>query len=385
MLVIRVVADENIPAIARALPGEIELRLLPGREIGPDAVREADALLVRSVTRVDARLLQQSSVRFVASATAGLDHVDAHWLEEQGIPFAWAPGSNAESVAQYVAAALVQQASRSGIPLSGRTIGIVGLGQCGSRVERIARALGMEPLFCDPPLARASGDGRFVRLESLVEADFLTLHVPLTEQGPDRTRNLISRSFIEAMRPGATIINASRGGVLDETALAEALGDRRLGGAVVDAWAGEPAINRDLLARVTLGTPHIAGYSADGKLRGTATIARAFASAFDLEMNWKPEDELPSREGEIDLTGRSAIDALATAVSHAYSIEHDSEALARCRDMAPAEAAAHFDRLRKEYPVRREFSAFTVRIDASDKAVAQTFSGLGFSIESSAG
>lgn len=380
---IRVVADENIPAIERALPGEIDLRLLPGREISPATVRGADALLVRSVTRVDASLLQASSVRFVASATAGLDHVDVDWLEREGIRFAWASGSNAESVAQYVAAALLHEARRTSSPLKGRTLGIVGVGQCGSRVERIARALGMAPVLCDPPLARAEDGSRFLDLEYLIETDFLTLHVPLTEEGRNPTRGLISRSFIEAMRPDATIINASRGGVLDEAALIEALDDRRVRGAVIDAWIGEPRINRELLTRVSLGTPHIAGYSADGKIRGTAMIARAFASAFDLDMTWRPEDELPSRSDDIDLRDRSGLDALAAAVRHVYPIERDSAALTRAVEMSPGAAAAHFDRLRKDYPPRREFAACLARVDAADEALAAGLSGLGFTVEKS--
>ncbi len=376
---IRVVADENIPAIDRALPGEVELRLLAGREIGPDAVRDADALLVRSVTRVNAELLEDSSVRFVASATAGLDHVDTTWLQRKGIPFAWAPGSNAESVAQYVAAALLHIEERQGRALAGRTIGIVGAGQCGSRVERIAKALRMSPRLCDPPLAREGGEKAYFDLSSLADVDFLTLHVPLTASGPDRTVDLISGDFIERMRPGSILINASRGGVVDEAALIRSVDGKHLGGAAIDAWMGEPRIDRGLLSRVWLGTPHIAGYSADGKFRGTAMIAEAFASHFGLEMTWTPECELPATEVELSLEQGDRA-ALRRLVRRAYPIERDATALASTMAMPPDDAAREFDRLRKAYPIRREFGAYRVMLSEEEAGLAQVLRDLGFSI-----
>lgn len=377
---LRIVADENIPAVARALPRLVELRLLPGRRIDAAAVRDADALLVRSVTRVGPELLCDSRVKFVASATAGLDHVDADWLAGRGIAFAWAPGSNAESVAQYVAAALLRIARERRIELEGRTIGIVGVGQCGSRVERVARALGMKPLLHDPPISRVRPDFAHLPLERLLEAEFLTLHVPLIEEGADRTRDLISASALAAMRPNAVLINASRGGVVDEAALVRALEAKRLGAAVIDAWIGEPSIRPELLARAAIGTPHIAGYSTDGKFRGTQMILRALGLHFGLPIPWTPADELPPVADRLELQSRggSLMETLADAVAQAYPIVRDAAALRETLAMPASAASVRFDELRKRYPVRREFSAWRLNIPAAEAALVRAAEGLGF-------
>lgn len=380
---LRIVADENIPAIGSAIgrgfPEGVELRLIAGRAIGAEAVRGADALLVRSVTRVDARLLEGSGVRFVGSATAGLDHVDEGWLARAGIAFAWAPGSNAESVAEYVAAALLWVARREGFALPGKSIGIVGLGQCGSRVERIARALGMEVLRCDPPLARAGGQGVFVPLEELAGVDFLTLHVPLTAAGPDPTRAMISGDFMGRMERGAVLINASRGGVLDEAALVTALDAGRMRAAVIDAWVGEPGIDRRLLERAAIATPHIAGYSTDGKYRGTEMIVRAMCRHLDVRMNWSAGEELAAVAGRLPAPQGEPTEAMAELVLSAYPIERDSSALKATLGMGAEAAAKRFDELRKLYPVRREFPAYEVEAE-SEARLVEAARGLGFTI-----
>lgn len=297
-----IVADENIPYAAAAFGGLGDVRLLPGRRISPADVRDADILLVRSVTKVGSPLLAGSKVRFVGTATAGIDHVDTNWLVERGIAFASAAGSNAESVAQYIAAVLLHLRSLIGGTLRGRTIGIVGVGHCGSRVERIARALSMETVLCDPPLARMSGNARYRPLAELAGCDVLTVHTPLTDSGPDATRNLISREFIESMKRGAILIDAARGGIVDEKALAEALDSKLLAGAVLDAWIGEPNIDLELLKRVNIGTPHIAGYSLDGKIRGTEMIHEALCGFLKIQPSWNSATVLPKTIKRVEPT-----------------------------------------------------------------------------------
>lgn len=381
---IRVVADENIPAVSDALPADVELRLMPGRKIDAAAIRDADALLVRSVTKVDAELLKGSTVRFVASATAGLDHVDVEGLGKAGIVFAWAPGSNAESVAEYVAAAFFHIAALRGADLAGKTVGIVGVGQCGSRVERIARGLGMEPLLCDPPRARNEASGSFMDLRELAGVDFLTLHIPLVEHGRDATWGLISEDFIRRMRPDACLINASRGGVVEEAALLRVLEARRLGYAVIDAWFGEPRISVELLNRATIATPHIAGYSADGKFRGTEMIARALGNHFNLPIDWTPDEALPRQAGAIRMGNDPSVSALAMAVSQAYPIMRDDTDLRAIAEIPPEEAARTFDQLRRDYPVRREFSSWLLEFNGGDAKFLAAAKALGFRIETEA-
>ncbi len=380
---LQIVADENIPHLAEAFGEFGEVYSCPGRQITASTVEDADVLLVRSVTRVGADLLRASPVRFVGTATAGIDHVDTQWLLDRGIEFASAAGSNAESVAQYVAAALIEFRSRLGRPLRGSTIGIVGVGHCGSRVERIARALGMEPLLCDPPLARAPGSSaRFNALDELRECDYLTLHVPLTMSGADRTEGLIDSEFLASMNPRAVVINAARGGVLDEDALVGALSAGKLSGAAIDAWIGEPSISLDTLRAATIATPHIAGYSIDGKLRGTQLIHEALARFLGREPAWSAFEVLPPVAVEIRLDAKPCDRAsvLAGAIQGAYPIARDDAKLREIENLARGERASKFDRLRREYPQRREFHATRLTISESDEALRRAAAGLGFSV-----
>lgn len=378
---IRVVADENIHAIDLMLGRAVELRRMPGRLIDARAVREADALLVRSVTRVDAALLEGSRVRFVGSATAGLDHVDEAWLGNRGIAFASAPGSNAESVAEYIAAAILHAARFGGWDPAGRKIGIVGAGHCGSRVERVARALGMEPLVCDPPLARLRSRQRFVELGDLLAADVVTLHVPLTDEGSDGTRGMISESFIREMKPGAILMNASRGGVVDEVALIAALEQGRLGGAVIDAWVGEPRINCRLAELALLATPHIAGYSLDGKILGGRMVAEALATHFGLELEQSGTEGLAPPTERLTPGGGTATEILGSLVDRVYPIAGDSAALKSKLGSGRLGDAHRFDEMRKEYWKRREFAAYSVDVTGLDAGMVAAIRGLGFGVD----
>jgi erythronate-4-phosphate dehydrogenase len=315
------------------------VQFIPGRQMSAAAVRDADALLVRSVTPVNAALLDGSAVKFVATATIGTDHVDAEYLSNRGIGFASAAGSNANSVAEYVVAALLELAYRQKFHLRDKTIGIVGVGNVGSRVVRYAKALEMRVLQNDPPRQQAEGLPDFVSLERVLgEADIVTVHVPLLET----TRRMFHRSNLE----GFILINTARGPVVDNRALLKAIDGDRLGGCVLDVWENEPNILPELLDVVDIGTPHIAGYSLDGKVNGTRMIYEAACRHFGVEPVWKPVLPAPLA---VDLTGE-----LRDVVRRMYDISADDAALrANIRG---------FDKLRAEYPVRREFQTYGFRL-----------------------
>ena len=375
-----IVADENIPQVEVFFGRLGEVRLVPGRMMTPASVRDADMLLVRSVTPVGESLLAGSRARFVGSATIGADHIDRPWLAARGIAFASAPGSNAESVAQYVAAALAWSARRLGITLRGASIGVVGVGQCGSRVARIARALGMEVVLNDPPLARATGRSDYRPLDELMDCDFVTLHAPLTREGDDPTWRLFDARRLGRLKDGAVLFNTSRGFIVDEPSLLERLAAGRLGGAVIDAWENEPRINPALLDRAVLGTPHIAGYSTDGKLNGTRMIHESARAHLGLEP--EPIDPpLPPPAARVinrDARGRSLESVESDLILAAYPIERDDADLRRAAETHNNAIGPAFDQLRKDYPIRREFAATEVRLTGAPADWAEPIRRLGF-------
>ncbi len=379
----KIVADENIPLVSRAFGSFGEVETMPGRKIRPEAVRDAEVLLLRSITKVDAALLSGSRVRFVGTATIGVDHVDRDWLKSQGIGFASAPGSNAESVAEYIVAALLVLAERMNTTLAGKSLGIVGVGNVGSRVARNAKALGMQVLLNDPPLKQATGDTRYLTLEETLQADIVTLHVPLTREGPDRTWHLADEDFFRCMRPGSVFINTSRGAVVDSGALMKALG-KTLSAAVLDVWEHEPGVDPHLLKRVQIGTPHIAGYSYDGKVTGTEMLYRAYCEFRGEAPAWTPGGDLPEPETplvRLDTRKKKGDDLLREAVKAVYDIEADDRRMRDLLNLSQEEIGPAFDRLRKEYPRRREFTNTTVILEPGDTGVMNMLAGLRFRVE----
>ena len=380
----KIVADENIPCVQQAFASLGEVSLLPGRGMQAEQVRDADILLVRSVTRVDASLLQGSAVRFVGSATIGFDHVDRDYLQQQGIGFATAPGSNATSAAEYVVSALMVLSAQQGFGLAGKTVGIIGCGNVGSRVRRKLAALGMACLVNDPPLQASDGHDDFVSLDEVLQADVVTLHVPLVKEGPHPTFHLINAALLERLKPGAILINTSRGAVADNRALDALLATRDDLSVVLDVWENEPSISGSLLRKVGLGTAHIAGYSYDGKLRGTEMIYSAACDYLAEPVQWRAANEL-ERAASIDLRQHDSDDVLAlarAAVLASYDIREDDARLRATLSLPAAERALAFDRLRKEYPLRREFSESAVLLSESAGAPGQLLSALGFQLVS---
>jgi erythronate-4-phosphate dehydrogenase len=364
-----ILADENIPFAREAFGTLGEVRMKHGRQIGRADLKDVDLLVVRSVTRVDASLVAGTHVRFVGTATSGFDHVATADLDRLGVAFYAALGCNANSVSDYMAAAWLTLAAARGETLAGRRVGVVGVGHVGSLVVEKARALGMVPVLNDPPKGRETGSDRYRPLDELFGCDIVTCHTPLTFDGPDPTHGLIGDAFLSRLKPGAWLCNAGRGGVVDEAALHGALDAKRLGTVVLDVWDHEPAIDGRLLARVDIGTPHIAGYSVEGRLNGTGMVYDAACRFLGVASSWSLAEAMPPRPAGLPLRGftsvedasyraldRKGIAALAAEITAVCPILRDDEALRRTAGMDAAERGKAFDLLRKTYPVRREFS-----------------------------
>ncbi len=374
----KIVCDNKIPFLRGAFEPWAEVVYLPGSETTPGVVRDADAVVTRTRTRCDAALLAGSSVRVVASATIGFDHIDTAWCEAHGILWRNAPGCNSRSVEQYIAAALCALARRHGLRLDALTLGVVGVGNVGSKVAEAAAALGMRVLLCDPPRARREGAAGFVDLDTLVaRSDIVTLHVPLNREGEDATWHLFDAARLATLCPDQFLINSSRGPVVDNAALKAALRAKALRGAVLDVWEGEPEPDRDLMDLLDIATPHIAGYSADGKATGTQMSVRTVAAVLGLPLaDWRPAD-IPAPAQPLaftlDATGKSRQEVLSEAILYTYDILADDRAL-----------RAHperFEQLRGDYPVRREPAAFTLRLQGGDPALADPLAALGFQLK----
>jgi erythronate-4-phosphate dehydrogenase len=350
----RLVVDENMAAGRRAFAAFGDVITVPGREIDTEDVSRADALMVRSVTRVDRTLLGGSHVRFVGTATSGFDHIEREWLAERGIAFAYAPGCNATAVADWVIAALAALHAAGRTSFGGGTVGVIGAGHVGSRVARRLAALGYDVRVCDPPRAEAEGDAGFVDIVTALASDVVTLHVPLVDDGPYPTRGLIDAAALERMPGGSVLMNAARGGVVDEDALATRLDDGPDLVTALDTWADEPAIDAGLLPRIDLATPHIAGHTIEGRLRGTALIAAAAARYFGVANDWEWRGELPSPPDAAG--GADPVEAVLSA----WDPRADDARLRGLLREPPAGRAGAFDRIRAACPQRREFASFRV-------------------------
>ncbi|WP_136067138.1 4-phosphoerythronate dehydrogenase PdxB [Modicisalibacter radicis] len=377
----RILADQNIPLVEEFF-GELgEIRRLPGREIDAQAVAECDILLVRSITRVDATLLAGSRVRFVGTCTIGTDHVDLDYLRERRIGFASAPGSNADSVVDYVLSSLLMLAEEQDYRLDRCTIGIVGAGNVGDRLWRRLSELGARCLVCDPPRALAEDRDDFVDLDTLIgEADILCLHTPLVTTGDHPTRHLLDARRIAALRPGTVLLNAGRGDCLDGRALRERLAEHGDLCTVIDVWEGEPTIDEALYSLVDIATPHIAGHSLDGKMRGTELVYQAIMRHYGLPVRrklgqLKPEPWLR----KLVLTGWAPPgEALSLCVRSCYDVRRDMVGFERYRRRLGMPQA--FDRYRAEYPVRREFATLRVDLKKNNNDLREALERFGFKV-----
>lgn len=361
-----------------------EVAVLPDRKIGPADLRDADALVIRSKTTVDAALLAGSRLRYVGTATAGFDHLDLPALEKAGVNWFAAAGCNANSVAEYVAASLLWLNVRHAMLLQGRTLGVIGVGQVGRRVVQKAGALGLRMLQNDPPRRLAEGDPALIELDAMLpELDVVTLHVPLIDDGPFPTRGMVDCRFLSKLKPGAVFINASRGEVVDEEALLLAMDRGVISQAILDVWDHEPCWSPRLGERVAIGTPHIAGYSYDGKLAGTDLVYRDMCQFFEKIPTWDPYKLAPPPEAPslvVSAKGRSDEEVLWEIVHRVYDLERDDRDLRGVPCATDQERGERFDLLRKNYPSRREFMNTEVTLEAASPALKAKVCGLGFKL-----
>lgn len=390
----KIVADKNIPLVREAFSGFGEVVMPPGRDITASVVRDADILLVRTVTHVNKNLLESSSVKFVGTATIGFDHIDVSYLEKNGIAFSPAAGCNANSVAEYIIASLLILAERYDLNLQDLTLGVVGVGNVGGKVVEKTRALGMEVLLNDPPKARERAAGgavynrqnkngfpEFISLKEVLEkSDIVSMHVPLTFEGEDATDHMANLGFFNKMKDGSFFINTARGAVVDTHALLHALYHGKVKSAVIDVWDGEPKIPVTLLDCIDIGTPHIAGYSLDGKVNATRILYEAACTHFGIRPEWHPRELPKPRYPVITIpksrTGNRSI--LGYVVKKAYDIQRDDRELWKMLNLPADKRPAYFDRLRNEYPVRREFHSMTVCTNENNRNVEPVLKGLGF-------
>lgn len=334
-----------------------EVTIVPDNEVTSERLGDAELLITRSKTKVDRALLEGSRIRFVGTATAGSEHLDVDYLHQAGIDWSAAPGCNADSVAEYVIAALLHLGKRANLRLADRTLGIVGVGHIGGRLTQTARALGIRVLLNDPPLRHVTGDPGLLPLEKVLqESDIISLHVPLTREGHHSTLRMVDEHFLKQMRPGSTFINTSRGEIVDEAALLNALANKCPAFAVLDVWDHEPFVNKQLLERADIATPHIAGYSFEGRRNGTLQVYRAACRFLGKEPLFPQtlREQAPRKRIEIDTHTLNNEALFRQRICAFYDIEQDDRALRVGRKKAGDSWGGHFMELRKNYPIRHE-------------------------------
>ena len=368
----KIVADENIPQIYEAFSDIGEVELLPGREIARKHLLDCQCLLVRTVTQIDKKLLHDTAVEFVGTATIGTDHVDQAYLEKNQVAFSNAAGCNAEAGSEYVISGLFALSERKGFDPFQLKAGIIGCGNVGSRLLQKLQALGIETLINDPPLeATNTSAHQFVDLDAIIsECNFISLHLPLTRDGDHPTWHLFDQPRLQTLGKNSVLVNAARGSVVDNHALLALLERRADLTVFLDTWENEPDISRSLLQKVDLATPHIAGYSVEGRLRGTQMILDAACEHFSLESNWQLSKLLPE---PIAIETRASANSLIfwqQLFARHHDIWQDHLALTQSSTLSDAEFALHFDSLRKVYPNRFEYERYRLTTIANKKAAA---------------
>ncbi|XKH61014.1 4-phosphoerythronate dehydrogenase PdxB [Halomonas sediminis] len=386
----KIVVDANVPAAERCFGFFGEMLRLPGREITPADVRDADALIVRSVTPVNAALVANSTLSFVGTCTIGTDHIDLDALKARDIAFASAPGCNAEAVVDYVISSLLTLAERGGWQLGERCVGIVGVGNVGSRLRSRLQAMGVATLACDPPRAEKEGEDGYDSLATLLKrCDVICLHTPLVPDGRHATHHLLGAQELDRLAPGSIVLNAGRGDCIDGLALRQCLVGRGMAGrglvgrdsisAVLDVWEHEPGIDAGLRDLAALATPHIAGYSLDGKLRGSWMIHAALAAKTGRTPLSLDALLPPPALAELSLAqALDAEDALRLCVRAVYDVRRDHDRLL-CQ-MHEEGMTLGFDRCRVDYPLRREFSTLKVNLKGEALSLAPLLRAVGFQV-----
>ena len=358
----KIVADDKIPFLKGVFEPFADINYIPGAKITNADIKNADALIIRTRTKCNKDLLNNTTVKFIATATIGYDHIDTDYCKQKSIEWTNAPGCNSGSVQQYILAALFFIANKHQFSLPEKTIGIIGVGNVGKKVENFARKLGMKVLLNDPPRAKVEGNAHFVSLEEIIQkSDIITLHVPLTYEGPHKTFHLFNEFKLNKLPNHIFLINTSRGEVVDNAALKKHLTENKIAGCVLDVWENEPAFDKELLDMVDIGTPHIAGYSFDGKANGTAMSVKSVSKYLNLGLDsWYPDLSKFNENLTIDIvlkkyTKMKLIQQISNTI---YSIKED--------DIRLRENPDNFENLRGSYPVRREMFNYIIKIKNID-------------------
>lgn len=381
---VHIVADENIPLIDEFFADIGQITRVPGRTLTNDDIKDADALLVRSVTQVNESLLAGSKVKFVGTATIGTDHIDEEYLQQQGIGFKSAPGCNAQAVVDYVLSAVSVVIDDRGIGFTDLSVAIIGIGNVGLLLRQRLEEMGVSVLAVDP-FKDPETVGDLVSLDEALTADVISLHTPLTTEGEHATYHLINEQRLQQMKPDACLINSCRGAVVDNKALLAHLDGNNEFEAILDVWENEPELDIELMHRVMLATPHIAGYSLDGKMRGTEFVYQGLSEFFGLPVRRKLAQFLP--EPGIKMVAFTdqvpKFQALRTAIRAAYEIRVDDgvmrSAMIRA-DKAGEGLRETFDRLRKNYPLRRDIPRLKVNVPAKCHKLQDTLKAAGFDV-----
>ncbi len=374
-----IVADQQIAQAQEVFSRFGQVALVSGREINSETVRNSDVLLVRSVTAVDENLLKGSAISFVGSATSGIDHVDIEYLQSAGIQFAHAPGSNARSVAEYVLSSLLSLARKKGFSLANKTVGIVGCGQVGSRLQQLLQTLNVKCLVNDPPLAQIEPGQDWCELDALYEADIISFHVPYTDTGLYPTADMISADLLGCLKPDVILINTSRGSIVDEQDLIDfkqRCPDAEL---VLDVWRNEPDINLGLCQLAAIATAHIAGYSFEAKLKATLMLAKALGDY--AQAGAIAETETGVHPDCPVLRFSESGDIVFQAVTGSYDVNVDAKALQAIHALPEAERGDYFDLLRKSYSLRHEFSSVGFVAEQINSSDINMLKALGFKPE----
>jgi len=370
----KIVADNKIPFLRGVLEPFAKVEYFSGKDITADKVKDADALIVRTRTKCDAGLLEGSKVKFIATATIGFDHIDAAYCKSKNINWTNAPGCNSGSVMQYIASALMHLSDKYNFSFSEKTIGIIGVGNVGTKVAYMASVLGMQVLLNDPPRERKEGKSKFVSLDEIqAKADIISFHVPLNHTGIDKSFHLFNHDFLDKIKPGTIILNSSRGEVVSRDVLKNGLKSKKVQASVLDVWENEPDIDLELLDIIDIATPHIAGYSADGKANGTSMSVQAISKFFGLALNnWSVQNIPKTSNKKFTINCKELLteEVLKKAIQSSYDILEDDKRLRK--------STINFEEQRGNYPLRREFHAYTPELVDGTGDFEQKIKLLGF-------
>lgn len=376
----KIIVDEAISFAEEAFSQFGKVELYAGRKITTNICKNANVLITRSITDVNASLLYESNIKFVGTATIGTDHIDLEYLNKNEIAFASAAGCNADAVTEYIFTSITELLIKYNLKIKELTLGVIGCGNIGSRVARLAEIAGFNVLKNDPPLERKTGNPQFISLDDVLQSDIITFHVPLNIGGMDNTYHLIDETKLKRIKDGAIIINTARGPVIDNSALLKNIPQKKVK-TVLDVWENEPHLNSELLKVVEFGTPHIAGYSYEGKVNGTKMIYDALCDFLNSEKTWNPC--LPLVENNLlEVDKDSSIEnVLHTIFNSIYKIENDDKNLREILNLTLEKRDSYFDLLRKEYKLRREFSNYKIKFIGKNTGLQNLLSVFRFNTE----